>query len=592
MAQPTDQPPTTRRRALLAATGTTLLGTAGCLRRVTNLTSGPQREQLQLTIKMLPADSDPFSLAIATHLADGLEAVGIDDRLVPTPAETLAQELLLSRNFDICVARLPTSRSPDPDSLYPLLHSRFSDELGWQNPFGFTNLSIDDLLADQRAESGETRRETVDELQAEIAETQPFTPVYLPEVITAVRTDRFSGWEAAVGDLPYGLLRLKARGDDDSLRLVSTDGRPVVNHNPLSAIHHDDRSTVGLLYEPLVVDDGDDRLPWLATEISWDDDPLRATVVLRKGLQWHDDESLTADDVVFTYRLLADTSLGELENPVPTTRFRGESTLVSDVEVTGKRQLTVEFDDASRSVAERALSVPILPEHVWRERTGSVSIGDVEIDSATTEAIVTDNRPPVGSGPLEFEAADSESLTLTRFDDHFLTSTDDERLAAYHGGPAFAELSVEVVSSSGSALELLANDGADCTLSPMETDSVGLIDDSSELASHTYDSHAIYHLAFNTQGSPLSNPKLRRLVARLVDKAALVAEFDDFGQPAAGPLAGTDWLASDLEWTDDGDPAVPFLGSDGEVDEEAAREAFREAGFQYDKDGNLLVPES
>ena len=577
----------TTRRALLAGGTASIAALSGCVRRLRNLSGRQETDQAVLRIKTPPSDSDPFGTQIASHLAESLNAAGIDARLVPTDAETLYQEVLFGHDFDIYVGQLPQPSASDPDVLYPLLHSRFSAELGWQNPFGFTNLEADSLVERQR--TGNSRSETVDELQQLVATTQPFVPIYLPEIVTGVRTDRFSGWEAAVAELPHGLLRLTPLADE-TLRLVSTDSRISTNRNPLSATHRS-QSLIELLYEPLVVDTGSRRLPWLATDIEWDDPPLSVTVSLRPGLRWHDGSSLTAHDVAFTYELLADTSDGAAPNPIPAPRFRGQSTLIQTVSVESDRQLTVEFTETIQPVAEQLLTVPILPAHIWEAYTDLVSVAGIEIDDETTEALITDNSETVGSGPFALAEADpGEELVLSRFDDHFLRSTDDDRLADFQGGPAIERITVEIILSHTGAVELLSGGGVDATLSPIAPAAVDQLADTPAIRTHTHRSHAIYHLGFNSRRSPLSNPNFRQVVARLVDKSYLVeSAFEGFGEPVASPLAATDWLAADLEWTGQKDPVVPFLGADGTVNPEAAREAFREAGYRYNADDELLL---
>lgn len=585
-------PRSTTRRGLLAGGAAGVVGLAGCVRRVRNLSGRQETDQPTLRIKMLPSDTDPFASRIVSQLAAGLEAAGIDARPVPTNPEALAQELLLGRDFDMYVAQLPFRPQADPDLLYPLLHSRFDAESGWQNPFGFTDLDADKLLERQRTADGD-RAETVDALQSRLATDQPLTPIYLPDVVTGVRNDRFTGWLAAIAELPYGLVGLDPVGDTEQLRLVSTDSRITTNWNPISVVHRPSLSLLELLYEPLVVEAGDRRLPWLATEADWDGEESTITVTLRPDLVWHDGEPLTAEDVAFTHSFISDTADGNAAQPIPAPRFRAASTLVDDVVVETDRRLRIECVETTQSVAERTLTVPILPAHVWTAYTDTVSVAGIELDADTTEALVTDNAEPVGSGPFRFsEAEPGEEVVFSRFDDHFLRSTDDDRLADFHGGPAFGELAVEIAFSHGGAVQLLATGEVDATITPISPEAVDQLADEPAVTTHTHRSYGIYHLGFNTRNSPLSNSNVRRLIARLVDKAFLVENvFEGFGEPVASPLAATDWLADELAWRGTKDPAVPFFGENGEVDAKAAREAFIEAGFRYNDDGELQLPE-
>jgi len=582
--------PTATRRALLAGGVTGIAALSGCVRRLRNLSGRQETDPAALEIKTPLSDNDPFASRIASHLSESFAAAGIEARVVPSDWESLYQEVLFGNDFDIYVSQLPQSFDPDPDVLYPLLHSRFSAEAGWQNPFGFTDLDVDSLL-DRQRKTSDSREQSVDELQTQIANNQPVVPVCLPELRRVARTNRFSGWDAAFAEFPYGLLRLTAE-DATSLTVAVTDGRITANRNPLSAMHHRPQSLLKLLYEPLVVDTGHRRLPWLADEIEWDDDPLAVSITLRTDLSWHDGESLTADDVAFSYRLVADSSSGDAENPIPAPRFRGPSTLIEEITVESARRLTVEFIETHQSVAEQLLAVPILPEHIWEDYTSSVSIAGIEIDRESTEAIITDNTETVGSGPFEFSEADAGTeLVVSRFDDHFLRSTDDDRLADFHGGPSFEELTV-INLSHVAAVELVQAGEADATVSPIAPTSVDELADNPEVTTFSHRSNSLYHLGFNTRRSPLSNPNFRQLVARLVDKSYLAETvFDGFGEPVASPLAGTDWLADDLEWRGPHDPVVPFLGREGTVDDEAAREAFGEAGYRYNEDGELLLPD-
>jgi len=581
----------TTRRALLAGGAASVVGLSGCVRRVRNLRGGQETEQPILQIKMLPSDTDPFASRIASHLVANLETAGVDARPVPTDPETLYEEVLLGHEFDMYIGQLPFRPQSDPDVCYPLLHSRFETEIGWQNPFGFTDPDCDALFERQRADADRT--EPVTDMQNRIADRQPLTPIYLPDAIIGVRDDRFSGWEAAVDELPYGLLRVDPREDDETLRLISTDERLTTNLNPISAIHRQTLSLLALLYEPLVVDTGERRLPWLADETEWDDEASAISVSLRPELRWHDGEPLTAEDVAFSYELLQDTALGTAAHPIAAPQFRGSSTLIGDVTVESDRRLRIDCAETTQAVAEGVLTVPILPAHIWDAYTDTVSVAGIEVDAETTEALITDNAEPVGSGPFAFsEATAGDELVLSRFDDHFLRSTDDDRLADFQGGPAVSTLVVDVGFSHGAAVEIIASGEADATITPLAPESVDQLADETAVTTHTHRSYGIYHLGFNTRNSPLSNPNFRRLVARLVDKAYLVEEvFEGFGEPVASPLAATDWLADELQWRETKDPAVPFLGSNGEVDVEAAREAFIEAGFRYDEEGELRVPE-
>ena len=588
------------RRRLLGTLGATA-ATAGCVRRGEALLNRDTPEQVSLTIKAPPADDDVHATRIARFLAVQLKAVGIDASVVPLAREEMWRHVLLNHNFDLYVGQFPEAH--DPDFLRPLLHSRFDAEPGWQNPFGYANLSVDDLLDAQRIQTGTTRRKTVTSIQNAIAREQPFSVVAFPYEVRAVRRDRVGNWGVDGLHESLGYLSLRQLNDQvgtpqtgtpravSPLRVTTTDPRITENLNPLAVEFRGSGVTTDLLYDRLArYVDGQFR-PWLATDWHWRSTGSSAVadVSLREGLAWHDGEPLTADDVVFTYEFLGDTSLGSLETPVPAPRFRGRSSLVDSVEVLGKRRVRFRFA-ASPAVATRALTVPVLPEHVWADLTGQAKVAGIDMNTPATEALIWNNGSPVGSGRLQFRSATyRESVTLEPFGDHFLADTTVDNVPGrYAGQLGYDRLRFVVVPSSDAAVELLGDGEVDATGSPIDPSLVPVIGRDTALELHTTTSRSFYHVGYNLRRSPLRNPRFRRAVARLLDKPYLVDEvFDGYAAPAVSPLAETPWLASGLRW-EGRDPELPFPGDHGELDVPSARDAFTEAGYRYTAEERLV----
>lgn len=640
--------PSLSRRALLAGAAASTAATAGCVSRLQSVVRGTQTSQLSLEIKTLPADSDPFSVKIARHLKSNLEAVGVAVRLTVMGVNELSRQVLLNHDFDIYIGQFPHAQPPDPDVLYPLFRSTFNSELGWQNPFGFTHLTCDDYLEAQRSSGGEARQQAVTGLQQLLARTQPFTPLVSPNIVTGVRTDRFGNWDPDEPTQPHNLLTLEhTEGEPRTLRLVDVDSRITANRNPISAAYQQEESLLDLVYDSLALNEGSEFIPWLAREITWVDGegPPEVSLRLRDGLEWHDGEPLTAYDVGFSYEFLRDTSLGSAVRPISSERFRGRISLIDDVTVKNSRELSLSFTETTQPVAQRALTVPILPAHIWRYRTAVER--PVDRAGQTTAALTWNNPSAIGSGPIQFVTADSGQAEFARFENHFLwrsltpapdgtsqanetanatgtlnqtaestelsttntstaitdndtslTETDDiaprddfePPPEAYAVPPAFDTVTVQAVSSDTAVAEVLLSGDADATvtnLSPEVAESIS----GSNIESIENRSNAFYHLGFNTRRQPLRNPNVRRLIAQLVDKSMLAEEsFGGYGVPAASPLARTDWLADSLAWDAeaDVDPEVPFLGTDGEVDVDEARERFRSIGYRFTNDNELI----
>ncbi|MFC7228798.1 ABC transporter substrate-binding protein [Salinirubellus salinus] len=606
--------PVGRRAALAGIAGGATVLSGGCLQRLRSVAGWRSPEQVRLRIETLPADADPYALELARTVAEWFRTAGLDAQVLPMSEQELSRQTLLRGAFDLFVTRLP-AWVRDPDGLYPLLHSQYADAPGWQNPFGYADLEVDDLLEAQRRVAGGRRYDTLDQLQRRLARSQPFTVLGFADDVRAADRHR-ADWGAADLDTAQGYLSLPIadvapsvggaegvgrrgdgrRGDDGeptTLRLASTDHRATTNLNPLSVEFRRNGVLTGLLYDSLGRE-ADGRLqPWLAER--WEfprTDPAVAEVHLREDAEWHDGVALTAEDVAFTYDLLADTSLGgtvpdgtetttQASAPVPAPRFRGRSGLVETVTALDSATVEFRFGGVHPTVAVRAFTVPVLPAHVWRERTGPATFGGIDV-GPVTDALVTNNIPPVGSGPLRFvRNTPRESLVLERFDGHFSVGALDL------GGPAFDRLVVLIAGSDVSCVERVASGDADVTATPVGAETVPRIGRRAGLELLVERSATPYVLGYNVRRPHLNNPRFRNTLAGLVDGTHLVETvFDGYGHPAVGPLWDTRWYPAALEW-DDGNPVTPFLGRRGDLDEERVREAFREAGYRYD-DGRLV----
>lgn len=574
----------------------TAAGSAGCLGQLQASVDRDTPEQVSLSIMTVPADEDRAPVQISRHLAENLARGGIDATVQPVTTEQLLRDVLINHDFELYVGQYPGFF--DPDYLYGLVHSRFAEEQGWQNPFGYANVSeVDGLLKRQRQAND---RETVlEELQAVLLEEAPFSVIVYPEESRAIRKDRYSGWRHRSLEQPLGYLSLDAHeaarreGDReaDTLYMGITDRRITRNRNPFAVEFRHRGIITGLMYDSLGRHLNGSIVPWLARDWEWNDGP-RTTIRLRlrEGLRWHDDEALTAADVAFTYRFLLDTTMSD-ENPVvPTPRFRSRSSLVESVEVIGDHEVEFSLVDCRKEVGLRALTVPLVPAHVWRERTDVTSITGVE-GSNVTEALVWDNPEPVGSGPLQYaDAIVDERLELTRFDDHFLRDElpDDTALEEFAGGPPYERIRFLYSPSQANLVELLEAGRLDASAASLTATEVPRAERASNVSVRVERTNAHYHVGFNNRNAPLSNPRFRAAVTRLVDREYLRTEiFEGFAMPSLSPL-GLRTTAGD-EWQSNHPNGFAGRSGTGTVDETTAHELFREAGYMYNENDELVA---
>ncbi len=599
---------TDRRQLLAGLAGGAAVAVAGCSERMAATVDRDAPEQVSVDIKTVPADTDEVAVRIARHLADNLERAGVATSVQPTEEVTLLRDVLINGDYDCYVGRHPGMLGPD--TLRELLDSQFVEEPGWQNPFSYTSATVDDLLAEQRSLGGDSRQEVVEELQRAVLVEQPFTVIAFPDEIRTSRAGAFAGDVSPI--TPHDIARLQPDDrdadeeddevatddeddvddtDDDSgeVRLGLIDARATRNLNPVATEFRDTGLFTGLLYDSLAIANDDDIVPWLADDWEWAGDRT-LSVRLREDLVWHDGEPITADDAVFTYRFLSDTTLDREGRPLPAPRYRGQTSLVADADAPSDDELLLEFNEGSREVLPQALVVPILPRHVWEERTEPVSFAGIDIDHVP-EALVWENDDPVGSGPFQFVDAEYQDyLTFERFDDHFLRSgtvDDDEPISRLDGVPRYEELHFEAIPSGAAAIELLQAGQLDATVSPLEPDIVRSAARAEDVRVHVDPSDRFYHVGYNASRPPLDNHQFRRAIARLIDREHLVSDvFERFGTPSVTPFGGSSLEAPELRWSGEC-PELPFVGSNGDVSEESARQVFEEAGYRHE-DGTLV----
>lgn len=565
------------RRTLLGTAGAgALAGLGGCLRGLRNVFRQPPDNHLSLRVASVSGDVDPQAVALARALESALEVAGIEVDREVLDRESFYRTILITHEFDLFVGRLPPAS--DPEALYEALHSRFADEWGWQNPYGFTNITFDNRLERQRDRTDAERRRAVAELLRSFANEQPFTPICRPTEQRLVDTDRFTGWGQQPLTERTSLLSLQSE-TAGTLRAIGTDEWPTRNLNPLAVATHSYRLLTELLYDSLATYEDGRLTPWLADDWSWTDDV--AQLHLREAT-WHDGEPVTADDVIFTYDFLSDTSMDDSDVPSPAPVYRGQASAIENVDRLDGRRVRIRAAGGP-AAAENAFRIPILPEHVWRDRTEPAQFQVGDTAEAATEAIVSANLPPIGSGLFEFdERTDGQSLKLTRNESHFTRSADDLT------GTQVDRFELSIRPDTDAAIEAMATGEPDLTLAPLDPTRLSSADLPAPIMRLQTTSRQTYCLGFNVRSAPLTNPYFRRTIAQLLDKAHLAETvFAGAASPIASPL-GEPWIPESLVW-DDGDPVTPFLGSDGELEASTVRAAFEGLGYRYNDDGELLA---
>ncbi|THE64793.1 ABC transporter substrate-binding protein [Salinadaptatus halalkaliphilus] len=567
------------RRTILAGAGSLGASTlAGCSEQFWSRAEDTGPEQVELTIKTLPADDDAVAAKLMSQLRENYIAAGIDATHEPLGRADLYRDIFLEGDYDVFVIRHPGLK--EFDALRGLLHSSFTTERGWQNPFRFSDVTIDDLLESQQSSNAD-RDESLAELFEFLEETAPYTTIAYPHQVGGVRPDL----DVSISPrhpLEYVdvLATERADGPRDGPIAIGVYGEGLTNRfNPIVVDQNSIPGLLGLVYDPLArrVPSEDDVVPWLAESVSWDEtDDTRATVTLHEGTRWHDGAELDADDVVFTMEFLEDTSLGAIDGSVPAPRYRARLALLEGVTRIDERTVELSFGSTRRSAAARVLTIPLLPEHIWEPRSEVVA-------EHRTEAVLADNEEPIGAGLFRFESVTADSLELAPFDDHVLRDPVAQP-EILDGESAFTGIHFRIDPNVGAMIDALLDGEIDLTASNIPPSELDTFREASGATIVSTQSRAFYMIGYNYHHSSLVNPHFRRILSRLIDREHVVSElFDGLAEPAMSrnSLVGI----TDDAWDDNRASSVTtFPGTDGEIATQEVRSLFEDAGYQYEND--------
>ncbi|WP_440997337.1 extracellular solute-binding protein [Arhodomonas sp. SL1] len=148
---------------------------------------------------------------------------------------------------------------------------------------------------------------------------------------------------------------------------------------------------------------------------------------LREAARFHDGKPITAEDVVFSFRMLR-------EDGHPQYRFYYRN--VERVEAEGERTVTFHFDDGdNRELPLIVGQLPVLPRHYWEDR---------EFDRTTLE-------PPLGSGPYRIAEVDpGNRIVYERVEDYWA-----EELPVNRGRYNFDRITYDYYRDATVAVEAL-----------------------------------------------------------------------------------------------------------------------------------------
>ena len=296
--------------------------------------------------------------------------------------------------------------------------------------------------------------------------------------------------------------------------------------NPILAETNDaDRDLVQIVYSSLFKYDHQGNLiPDLVRIYKISEDGLTYNISLKKNVLWHNGESLTADDVIFTIKSIQDP---ENKSPLKNNWQGVEIEKIDDFTFNLKlRNIYAPF--------LHNLTIGILPKHLWAGI------------SAQNLPLAEYNLKPVGSGPYQFKKYEKdkngkiELIELSLNENYYLLPSQDP-----FQGPFIESLVFKFYSTQTDLLNAYKTRKVD-GLSFLSTTNKSKIRNSLNI--HQIDLPAYYAIFFNqTENKALADKTVRQALAYATNKEEIIDQvLSKEGKVADSPLL-PGWLGYSSE---------------------------------------------
>lgn len=198
------------------------------------------------------------------------------------------------------------------------------------------------------------------------------------------------------------------------------DTAPTGQFNPIFYQEAYEANILDFTHEGLVSQNNKlEFIPNLAKDWEFNEDHTELTFHLQENVKWHDGEPFTADDVVFTYKMISSPGYVEaggvrtdyVERLLGYEEFStGKTKEFKGVEKIDDHTVKFRFSEPN-VIALSDASFPIIPEHVFK---------DIPIDKMPSAPESKEPGKVIGTGPFRFtEMVEGEQYVLEKNPDYW-----------------------------------------------------------------------------------------------------------------------------------------------------------------------------
>ena len=283
---------------------------------------------------------------------------------------------------------------------------------------------------------------------------------------------------------------------------IYTEGAlgPVETMNPLFANSSAEQALSKLIFSQPMQYDTTGNLGYdLLSNLEIDETETVYTLTMKKESKWHDGQSVTADDLIYTIDLL--------KNPAVKAN---SSTVWNNVEVKKVNDYTVEFKLPSPYAPfKHYFTFPVLPKHIL------VDIPPAELRESDF------GHTPVGSGPFQFKLLQEGDVAGSSSQAAYLVRNDNY----YAGKPSLSRFQMLIYDSQDNLLNAVKNNEVNglADLIPSQLSKI----DQNRYTVHSEPTQGGVYLLFNTTAPNLDNIKMRQALRAGIDTDKLRQNISD-----------------------------------------------------------------
>ena len=265
-----------------------------------------------------------------------------------------------------------------------------------------------------------------------------------------------------------------------------------------------------LLYDSLLEKDENGDIPWLAESWEVSEDDMIYTFHLVENALWHDGQSLTAEDVAFSFTYY------EKHSPVSNSLIADGEYIVAGAKVIDHYTVEITLTHFDNTFLTNVGSVRILPKHIWENVDDPVSYDGEGVT--------------VGSGPYRLDSYSSEqgAYRYVTFENYWGLTPAAEAIE-------WVPVSDDVLAFENGEIDII-NANADL-LSRYQSDNQYTI--------KTVPSLHSYRLMMNLEAvSELSDLTLRKAIAYAIDRQGLI----DTVARGSASISSMGYVPTDSSW--------------------------------------------